>query len=158
MERRIRPFLPGWVIVLLFLCTGGTADSLSAGEIVWHDQASGYAAAVEERQASGKPMALYVYVDWCGYCRKFREELLSLPEVEEYLRTLVRVRVNPEKGPEERAIAERHGVSGYPAFFIVPAGGKPPVRILPYRREGTTWTLMAPAEFLRACREAAGQP
>lgn len=91
-------------------------------------------------------MVVYFYTDWCGYCRRFEEQVLYTPEVDRFLsHVMVRVRVNPETGSQERAIANGYAVNGYPSFFLVaPAPDRR--KLSPYRDDGSG--LMSPAEFV----------
>jgi len=74
----------------------------------WREGASGFSDAESDRKRLGAPMAVYFFTDWCGWCRRFESAYLPSPEVEEYLNDVVRVRINPENGSAERALAE-HG-------------------------------------------------
>lgn len=111
----------------------------------WLLAADGYARAEQER-AAGAPVLVYFYTDWCPYCRRLDENLLSAWEVDRYLgERLSRVRVNPEKGSTERALARQYGVKGYPTLFLVwPTGAQE--SLSPYRDDGTA-DLQAPVEF-----------
>lgn len=114
----------------------------------WYEGAVGYRTAQEERERWGKPMAVYFHTDWCGWCKKMDSQFLESYETSPYLDTLAKVRINPERGPEEAALARQYGVRGYPSFFIVPASGGGGRRVHPFRREGS----MTPAEFVEECR------
>jgi thiol:disulfide interchange protein len=125
---------------------GERGAAVSSG---WRKGASGFSDADEERKRLGAPMAVYFYTDWCGYCRRLDSEYFSSSEVEETLRGVVRVRINPETGAAEQAIAKRFGVRGYPSFFIVSADGGAK-RVHPFRSDGE----MSPRDFAEACRAA----
>ena len=122
----------------------------------WLEGASGYGEAQRLAKASGRPVVVYFYTDWCHYCRELERELLETPHVKAYLRGLVKVRVNPEAGPAEDAVGQRHGVAAYPAFFI---GSPRTGSFVPVRRHVTRdgeQRLMTPAEFVASCRKAGG--
>jgi thiol:disulfide interchange protein len=101
-------------------------------------------------------MAVYFYTDWCGYCKRLDRDVLATAEVEQHLSRLVRVRINPEDGPQEEAIARRYGITGYPSFFVLAPGSPAPVRINHYKRQGSGWVPMTPGDFVIAVREAEG--
>jgi thiol:disulfide interchange protein len=122
----------------------------------WLQGAQGFARARQLSERSRRPLVLYVYTDWCRYCRELERELLDTAYVKTELRDMVRVRVNPEQGPDDAAVAEQYGVEGYPAFFVQPAGGAP-VKVSRYVSRGGKRRLMTPAEFVGACRRAAGR-
>jgi thiol:disulfide interchange protein len=122
----------------------------------WLEGADGYAEAQRLAKASGRPVVVYFYTDWCHFCRELERELLETPHVRAYLRGLVKVRVNPEAGPAEGAVGERHGVTSYPGFFI---GSPRTGSFVPVRRHVTRdgeQRLMTPAEFVASCRKAGG--
>jgi thiol:disulfide interchange protein len=109
----------------------------------WYE-ADDYARAREEQRATSAAMVLYVYTDWCPYCRAFEKGLLYTPEVERYLRAnAVKVRVNPETTLAARALAQRLGARAYPSFFVR-RPGQPPEKVA-VRVEGR---LKTPAEFI----------
>jgi thiol:disulfide interchange protein len=123
----------------------------------WLNGADGYNQALQEYKSSGRPMIVYFYTDWCGYCKLFNRDYLASKEVEQYLKSLVKVRINPEKGPSEKALSEKYGAMGYPSFFIVSANSSKPQRVHPFlRRNGQPFT-MSTAQFIQACKEAGGQ-
>lgn len=93
-------------------------------------------------------VTLYVYTDWCPYCRELDQRILSTGPVQNCLARTVKVRVNPEHGPDDRAVADLFGVTGYPSlFFYDPATGN--WRKLPRRTDSSSGRrLMTPAEFV----------
>ena len=117
----------------------------------WYEGASGFVRGVEEARTEGKPLAVYFYTDWCPYCRELESELLSRAKVEDSLKYLVKIRINPERGARERAIADRYGVQGYPSFFVQPS---PQARPLKMRRTVGDRLLM-PEEFVANLEAAA---
>ncbi|MGH9900568.1 MAG: thioredoxin family protein [Pyrinomonadaceae bacterium] len=119
----------------------------------WYEGAAGYARAEREQKQSQAPLVVYFYADWCGYCRQLDQQFFPSAEVQRFLRDAVKVRINPEAGLEERALARRYGVSGYPAFFVIAGESARPQRVHPFMRSGT----MSPAQFADACRKAAAQ-
>ncbi|MEW6731063.1 MAG: thioredoxin family protein [Acidobacteriota bacterium] len=120
----------------------------------WLVGADGYTKAVEQHRNTGKPIALYFYTDWCGYCRRFSSSLLTTTEVQDYMKNVIKIKINPEAGQKERAISNQYGVMGYPTFLIVSNKLSQIERVHPfYRRNGVAFT-MKPAEFILACKEA----
>jgi thiol-disulfide isomerase/thioredoxin len=132
------------------------AAPLGAWEDEWREGAGGYESAGYEHGMLGKPLVVYFYADWCGYCRRFDRELLQTEEVARCLDRVVRVRVAPEKGGRDKTLADLFGVNGYPSFFVVPAKSDRPVKVLPYRRlpDGKGWRILSPVEFVEALRKA----
>jgi thiol-disulfide isomerase/thioredoxin len=104
----------------------------------------GYEEAQKLQQTSGKPIALYFYVDWCGYCARLERNVLSHPEVAQYLDSVLYVSVNPEHGRAEEALFESFNGRGYPTFLML-AKNQPASEIR---------TAVPPAAFVQACKSA----
>jgi thiol-disulfide isomerase/thioredoxin len=119
----------------------------------WLEGADGYSKAESLHQSSKAAVLVYVYTDWCPYCKTFDREILRSPEVGEFLKSLVKVKINPEAGPDSAALAERLGISGYPFVFVVPPGSDQPTKIDVFKRAVTLGALQ-PLEFVQACRQA----
>ncbi len=88
---------------------------------------------LEEAKASGRPVLVDVYTDWCGWCRRMEANVYSRPEVLDYLsRTFVSVKLDAEapdaarydgRAFTSRSLAAHFSVSGYPTtIFLRPAG------------------------------------
>jgi len=118
----------------------------------WLHDASGYARALKLHQELKVPLVVYFYTDWCPYCHDLDNEYLPNPAVDAYLRNVVKVRINPEHGPAERAIANGFGVAGYPRFYVIRNLSSPLRNLQPFRKGGKSLT---PEQFAKACQEAA---
>ncbi len=117
----------------------------------WLYGAAGYARAVELQRELNVPLVVYFYTDWCSYCRTLDSQYLPSAPVQDYLRGVVKVRINPEQGLAERALAQRYGVNGYPSFFIIRQSAWQPVGVSPFRKAGN----MTTTQFANACRAIA---
>lgn len=117
----------------------------------WLYGAAGHTRAIELQKELNVPLIVYFYTDWCPYCRALDNEYLPTAPVQDYLRGVVKVRINPEQGQAERALAQRYGVKGYPSFFVARESAVPPVNVQPFRRAGK----LTPAQFANACRAVA---
>jgi thiol-disulfide isomerase/thioredoxin len=93
----------------------------------WSEGASGYRSAADEQRSSGCPMLLYFRTDWCPYCKQFDSGVLTDSAVSAAIAPAVKVRINPEKGEEENALAKKFGVNGYPHVVLVAKDGSAPV-------------------------------
>lgn len=113
----------------------------------WYSNASGYQAALDQQQKSGKPVALFFHTDWCSSCKNLRETVLSSRQFEQFSAQLIPVKINPEMGLNEKKIADSYGVRGYPTFLII-TGNSPSVARI------KTMLNMPPEKFIRFCREA----
>jgi thiol-disulfide isomerase/thioredoxin len=125
------------------LATGGAGPSRGRVSSSWYTHAS-FAQARDDQAAASAPMVIYVYTDWCPYCREFERDLLNTHAVETYLRdNVVKVRVNPETSPGAQALANELGVHGFPSFFVMTPGGRPD-------KMGLRWNgrLRSPSDFI----------
>jgi thiol-disulfide isomerase/thioredoxin len=95
----------------------------------WSEGANGFRSASNEQRASGSPMLLYFRTDWCPYCKQFDREVLPASGVSAAIAPAVKVRIDPEKGVDEEAIAKKFGVTGYPTLLLVAKDGAAPVHL-----------------------------
>ena len=100
--------------------TSGAALATGKWSEGWYQGADGYDQAIEEFKRTNKPMVVYLSVGWCPYCRKFEKGVLSSPLVQDMLKDMIRVNINPESGSRENAIAFQYGIRGFPSFFLHP--------------------------------------
>lgn len=118
----------------------------------WYENASGYQDAVAEARDTHKPMTVYFRTDWCPYCQRLDRDLLSSGPVIAYLRSVVKVRINPEVGAAENAIARRYGVTGYPSLYLHRAAAPSFVKIFTYTQGSDGPRLCSPDDFVDRLR------
>jgi thiol-disulfide isomerase/thioredoxin len=147
-----------FVVCVLLACGGARTVTAKTSFAGWFEGAAGYEQAVRKQKATKRPMWVYVYTEWCPYCRRMNNELLASSSLQSALPNVVPVAINPETGSQERAIVDQFGANGYPSFFVIPAGSQQAQKISPYREVGKQWVMMSPQEFLQACRQAAQPP
>jgi thiol-disulfide isomerase/thioredoxin len=107
--------------------------------------AEGYEEALRLQPSSGKPIALYFYVDWCGYCARLEQGILSNQEVKRYLESILYVSINPDHGKAEEALFESFQGRGFPTFLILTKD----------RSAREISTSGSPSDFIQACKKAA---
>ncbi len=117
----------------------------------WFYGGAGYTRALELQKELNVPLVVYFYTDWCSYCRTLDNQYLPSAPVQDYLRGVVKVRINAEQGFAERALAKRYGVSGYPSFFVMRNPAARPVNVSPFRRVGN----LTPTQLANAYRAVA---
>ena len=139
-------------VAIISLLTTLSITAAGAPEDRWLYDSAGYERALELQRDSKVPLVVYFYADWCPYCQTLDSEYLPAAPVQQYLRGVVKVRINPEHGPAEREIAKQYHVRGYPAFFVLGTLSSPPSQVHPFRKGGANLT---PAEFASACQQAA---
>ena len=133
--------------VLVAVAGLGVAPAYSANAFAnWFTGADGFERAMDRRRGTSDAVLLYFYTDWCPHCRRFNQQIAPSPEMAEYLRHAIAVRINPEKGTGEEALAKRYGVTGYPTLLILPPGTEQTQKVTAYRN--------SPAEFIEACETA----
>jgi thiol-disulfide isomerase/thioredoxin len=114
----------------------------------WYEGAGGYEAARRDQDMRCVPTFVYVFTDWCPYCRAFERDLLNAPEVEHFLRdAVVKLRVNPEQSADQRALAERLGAHSYPRLLLLLDGEEPRPVSRQVERDGGA-AMRSPAEFV----------
>ena len=146
-----------FLVLLAFFACSYSVQSSSAAQLEdrWLRDAPGYERALQLQRDLGVPLVVYFYADWCPYCRDLDSQYLPAPPVTEFLKGVVKVRINPEHGRPEREIANQFGVTGYPSFFVISKRSSLPAKLNPFRRSGANLT---PAEFARACARGTTAP
>lgn len=158
-SRRALQWAAGLGVMLLAGALAGRAAAQHRSDSsTWSQNAEGYASALELSRAEGRPLFVYFRTDWCPYCREFEQQLLGSREVEDYLRGLARVRINPEAGEPERRLADTYGVQGYPAIYWQQRATGEPVRVSrTVRAANGEARLKTPGEFVSGLRQAASR-
>lgn len=116
----------------------------------WFQGAAGYERALELQKELDLPLVVYFWADWCPYCQALDTRYLPAAPVQDYLRSVIKVRIAPEEGRAERMLAKQYNVTGYPAFFVIRNGSSKPVKVHPFRGSKT----LTPEQFVDACRAA----
>jgi len=119
--------------LLLALClfvAPAPAGAAAASGLAWKAWDQG----LDEAKASGRPVIVDVYTDWCGWCRRMEAQVYAKPEIRDYLREkFVLVKLDAEaadaaryegKAFTSRSLAARFGVSGYPTTIFLRPGGE----------------------------------
>ncbi len=121
----------------------------------WFEGAPGFENGWERAKETKQPVLVYFYTDWCGYCRQLESKLLDHSEVRDFTRYLVKVKINPERGSNERMVADYYGVRGYPSVFVHRAGPGASKKVRSMSRQSGEWTLMTPRAYVDVLADAA---
>jgi thiol-disulfide isomerase/thioredoxin len=132
-------------IVLIVLSTTVSAKVPDG----WLNGAANFEKALQLHRAENVPLVVYFYVDWCPYCKSLENDYFPAAPMREYLRDVVKIRINPELTRADEEAARAFGITGFPGFFVAGPGSFP-VQLSPFRRDGRSLT---PAEFAQRCRD-----
>jgi thioredoxin-related protein len=84
-----------------------------------------YGAALEKANTAGQLVVVYLYTDWCGFCRKMdRETFEDEKLIEEMAERYVWVRLNAETQDEGARLRREMGVSGFPTTLLLNGKGE----------------------------------
>lgn len=132
-------------VVLISLSTSASAKVPEG----WLTGGANFEKAMQLHRELNVPLVVYFYVDWCPYCKTLENEYFPAQAMREYLREVVKIRINPELTRVDEEVARAFGIRGYPSFFVI--GPKSfPVQLSPFRRGGRSLTA---AEFAQRCRD-----
>lgn len=87
----------------------------NAGEVAWQ---SNYSAALAKARQSNRLVMLFIYSDWCPYCRQLNKVVYPDPSVVEKSRLVVPVKVNGEER-EAKPLQRKFGFLGYPTILFI---------------------------------------
>jgi len=141
-------------IITLFFAFSAWIQAQTVGssqlEDRWLNGAPGYERAVQLQRELKVPMVVYFYTDWCPYCRSLDSQYFPAAQVRNYLQGVVKVRINPEHGRQERQLATQFGVTGYPSIFVLRNLSSLALKVHPFRQGAPNLT---PAQFAQAMRD-----
>jgi hypothetical protein len=113
----------------------------------WHHNQDGYIRALRRRSHVKGAMVLYFRTDWCPWSRRFEDEFLADPAIADWASDKIRVVLDPEFSLEEAGLVRRLGITGFPAFFVIPPAGKPiPIRPYPEGEAVSLSTFLSQAK------------
>lgn len=115
---------------------------LAAPAMAAHPAWKSWNAGLAEAKASGRPILVDVYTDWCGWCKRMDRDVYARADVRDYLgKRFVTIKLDAESSDlanfEGRsmtlgAIAQRFRVNGYPTTIFLGPGGEHLVNVPGY--------------------------
>ena len=135
------------IVFVVFICVSTSASAKVPDG--WLNGATNFEKAMQLHRELNVPLVVYFYVDWCPYCKSLENEYFPATPMRDYLRSVVKIRINPELTRADYELGARFGIGGYPSFFVIGPGSFP-VELSPFRRDGRSLT---PSEFAQRCRD-----
>jgi thioredoxin-related protein len=120
-------------VFALYGCEGSSGGSAKKGDgkIAWQKVDAG----MHYASSNDKKLFMYVYTDWCSYCKKMENEVFSDDKISAYLNEhFTPVAINAESRARirfgndemtEQEYAAMLGVQGYPTHVFMTANGEP---------------------------------
>ena len=97
--------------------------------------------------ASGKPVVLDFYADWCASCKEMEHKTFSRPEVQAAVPPDRVFKIDlTDNTPEQRALLQEYGLPGPPGIFVIHPDG---------RRSSPLIGFTEPAAFIEWYRQQA---
>ena len=78
---------------------------------------------LEKAQATKKPMIVFFYTDWCGFCQRFVPTFHKISKMPKIKKNFAIAYVNCEK-EENQKLMQEYGVHGFPTVYVIDAEGK----------------------------------
>ena len=122
------------IVGAFFIGTTHIAEAVTTDK--WYTKASSFEKIEKAAKKKNKPYIFFVYTDWCGYCKKMNKKYLTNPKVQQILSKHYRIKINPDNGEKEKALASEKNVQGYPDFRIIHPDGRT-IKLHPFQRGGS---------------------
>lgn len=132
---------------------GSSPNASAYNSKKWYLDHTGYKKALKISLSRKTPLLIYGRTDWCPYCIKFNNTLLSNWEVNKVLSGFVKVKLNPEHSSEDKKLFESLGGKSYPSLFVQ-SGQKLTEKIKnPVTKQGDQWKIMSNEAFISILQE-----
>ena len=78
---------------------------------------------LEKAKATGKPVVVFFYTDWCHFCQSFAPTYNKISKDSKIKKNVAVAYVNCEK-PENQALIQEYGVQGFPTVYVIKTNGE----------------------------------
>lgn len=108
--------------ILSFNGTSVASGSSQGGEVVISKQYD-KGRSLEKALATKKPVIVFFYTDWCGFCQRFAPTFDKITKGSKVKKNFAVAFVNCEK-EENGKLMQEYGVQGFPTVFVIDKNGK----------------------------------
>lgn len=101
---------------------GGAAGAKDNGKVVISKQYD-KGQSLKKAQAKNKPIIVFFYTDWCGFCQRFVPTFHKISKLSKIKKNFAIAYVNCED-TENRNIVEEFAIHGFPTVYVIDSEGK----------------------------------
>lgn len=125
----------------------------TALDAFWSSGAAGVRSASQQAMEQRLLLVVYFHNRECPACKPFQEQVLNTASFRQWLGDGLKADVNVDTSPEDKAMADKFGVTALPAFYVVRTNGQKVA--VPMFKPGST-ELLDLDSFVAACKKAQG--
>ncbi len=126
----LRGFAPGLLPGSGGTATGGAAQAHVEPDWIW-DMEAGFA----EAAASGKPVMMDFWAEWCAACKELDHKTYNQPEILSLAAQFISIKVDMTETSEANAAVQKHyGVVGMPTVIFFDSAGNELTRFAGFKK------------------------